>query len=313
MPRTTPQSNNRKQQTVQPEVVDPAWLLKAIGLTIVAALLCGYLTFCLLFSQGQWQLVLHPVRTTAAPQNLGGVPYQLVHFGPDDSAIPQLTGWWIPSESGGRYSQTTILFFAGPDGSLTDSIPTLASLHNLGINVFAFDYRGYGQSAPTHPSEQNMAHDVETAWQYLTVSRALSPKQIVPYGSGVGASLATRLAAAQPSIPAVILDSPHGDLLDAVLHDRRSSLVPARLLFHNRFALAEPLSALRTPKLLISGTASLDPAFRTASVPKLAVDLVTPSAALFQQSVGRFLDQYLPSAPVPQLVPPPAPSATIPH
>src|SRR5271170_1090561 len=208
MPRTKPKPNKQSpSHPPQHEVVSPIWLIKGIVLTILAALLCGYLTFCLLFYQGQWQLVLHPIRTSAGPISIAGVPYELIHFGPDESATPQVTGWWIPSDPGGRYAHLTVLFLPDGNGSLADSIPTLASLHNLGINVFAFDYRGYGQSTATRPNQQNMIHDADSAWQYLTISRNIPAPQIVPYGIGVGASLATRLAAANTAIPALILDA----------------------------------------------------------------------------------------------------------
>jgi pimeloyl-ACP methyl ester carboxylesterase len=300
MPRPTPKPNIRKQQPAQRkqppaqfEPVDPAWLLKAIAITILAALFCGYLTICLLFYQGQWQLVLHPTRTTTSPQSIAGTPYELIHFGPDESAIPQLTGWWIPSAPNGRYANTTLLFLPGSDGSLADDIPTLATLHSLGINVFAFDYRGYGQSAPTHPNQQNMTYDADSAWQYLNISRHIPAQQIVLYGTGVGASLATHLAASRPASPALILDAPHADLLDAALLDHRSKLVPVHLLFHERFPLAEPLSTLRTPKLLLSRAASPDRAFLTAADPKLTVELAAPAQPLYQQSLTRFLDEYV--------------------
>ncbi|WP_353071382.1 alpha/beta hydrolase [Tunturiibacter gelidoferens] len=309
MPRPTPKSSKRTQPTnAQPEVVSPLWLVKAIAVTIVAALFCGYLTLCLLFYQGQWQLVLHPIRTFAAPTSIAGIPYELIHFGPDESATPQLTGWWIPSSPGARYAHATILFLPGADGSLADSIPTLASLHNLGLNVFAFDYRGYGQSAATRPSQQNMTHDVDSAWQYLTTSRALPPQQIIPYGTGVGASLATQLAASHNTIPALILDSPRADLLELAQYDPRARLLPVRLIFHEHFPLAAPLSALRTPKLLLTRAASPDQSFRTAADPKLTVELPSPADALYSQSLARFLDQYLPPAPTQQLVPSPAPT-----
>jgi pimeloyl-ACP methyl ester carboxylesterase len=312
MSRPTPKPNIRKQQPAQRkppaqfEAVDPAWLLKAIAITILAALFCGYLTICLLFYQGQWQLVLHPTRTTTNPQSIAGASYELIHFGPDESAIPQLTGWWIPSAPNGRYANTTLLFLPGSDGSLADDIPTLAALHNLGINVFAFEYRGYGQSASTRPNQQNMTHDADSAWQYLNVSRHIPAQRIVLYGTGVGASLATHLAASYPAGPALILDAPHADLLDEVLRDHRSKLVPVHLLFHERFPLAEPLSQLRTPKLLLSRAASPNKAFLTAADPKLTVELAASSDPLYQQSLTRFLDEYL----APQLVPSPTPSAT---
>jgi hypothetical protein len=282
--------------------------VKAIVITIAVALFCGYLTFCLLFYQGQWQLVLHPTRTSAAPTSIAGVPYQLIHFGPDESATPQLTGWWIPSPPGARYANTTILFLPSGDNSLADSTPTLATLHNIGLNVFAFDYRGFGQSAPTRPSQQNMTHDANSAWQYLTNSRAIPERQIIPYGTGVGASLATQLAVDHTKIPALILDAPHTDLLEAARHDPRSRIIPLSLLFHENFPLATPLSTLKTPKLLLARSTSLDQSFRTAADPKLTVELPTASAPLYSQSITRFLDQYLPQTPAPQLVPSAAPA-----
>ncbi|MBB5345935.1 alpha/beta hydrolase [Tunturibacter empetritectus] len=312
MPRPTPKPSKRTPPTnAQPEVVSPLWLLKAIALTIIAALVCGYLTLCLLFYQGQWQFVLHPTRTSAAPVSIAGTPYELIRFGPDESATPQLTGWWIPSSPNARYAHATILFLAGADGSLTNSIPTLASLHNLGLNVFAFDYRGYGQSAATRPNQQNMTHDADSAWQYLTNSRAIPAQQIIPYGTGVGASLATQLAANLTVIPALILDAPRADLLPVAQRDPRGRLLPVRLLFHEQFPLATPLSTLRTPKLLLSRSSSPDQSFRTAADPKQTVELPTDSDSLYTQSLTRFLDQYVAQSLSPeptQLVPSPAPT-----
>jgi uncharacterized protein len=309
MPRSISKPNkSTTPQPAPPDVVSPIWLIKAIALTIVAALFCGYLTFCLLFYQGQWQLVLHPARTSASPASIAGIPYELIRFGPDESATPQLTGWWIPAAPGSRYAPITILFLPDGNGSLTNSIPIVASLHNLGLNVFAFDYRGYGQSAPARPSQQSMTQDTDTAWQYLTTTRAISTQRIVPYGTGVGTSLATRLAADHNTIPALILDTPRADLLNVAIRDPRAKLLPVRILFHERFPLAEPLSTLHTPKLLISRTTSPDQTFLRASDPKYTVELASPSEALYNQSLNRFLDQYSAQSVLPAPVPSAAPA-----
>lgn len=285
--KSRPQQSQPRQQH---EVVDPAWLVKAIGITVVAAAICAWFTFGLLFYQGQWQLVLHPARTASAPQSIGGAAYEMVHFSPDESAVPQLAGWWVPAPANGRYANVTILFLPGGDGSLADSIPTLAALRGLGLNVFAFDYRGYGQSAATHPNQQRMTQDAEAAWLYLTSSRHLLASDIVPYGTGVGASLAVHLATSHGAVPAIIIESPSGDMLDIAMRDPRTHLVPMHLLFHERFPLAAPLNSLRTPKLLLWQTEE-PAAFRTASDPKITVELRVHDE--YAPAVTRFLDQYV--------------------
>lgn len=279
--------------------------MKAIAAVVIVALICAYLTLALLFYQGQWQLVLHPKHETQAPETSS------IHFAPDESATPQLTGRWLPAAPGARYANNTILFLPSGDGSLSDFNSTLDRLHNLGINVFAFDYRGYGYSADTHPNQLRMTQDAESAWSYLSTSRGIPAHQIVPYGVGLGASLATHLAANHSDIPALILESPKGDLLDTVLHDPHATLMPVRLLFHEDFPLAEPLASLRTPKLLMSAGGAA-PSFRTASDPKLTVEFDSPSDAIYAQALARFLDQYV-APPTQQLVPTPAPTPTNSH
>ena len=299
MPRRTLKPAKPVSRSSSQPLVSHTWLMKAIAAVVIVALICGYLTLSLLFYQGQWQLVLHPKHEAQTPE------VSSIHFGPDESAIPQLTGRWISAAEDGRYANTTILFLPSGDGSLSDFNPTLDRLHNLGINVFAFDYRGYGYSADTHPNQLRMIQDVESAWRYLTTSRGIPAHQVIPYGVGVGASLATHLAASHSDVPGLILESPKGDLLETVRHDPHASLMPVRLLFHEDFPLAAPLAALHTPKLLLTTSASPDKAFETAADPKLTVEFANPSDALYAQSITRFLNQDLPpsSQPVPSAIP----------
>jgi pimeloyl-ACP methyl ester carboxylesterase len=284
-------SRRRSEAPSSPETIDPVWLAKALGGALIVAFVCGYLALCFLFYHGQWQIVLHPARTSAAPSSIEGAAFEVVRFAPGSDATPQLTGWWIRSAPEGRYHEDAVLFLPAGDGSLADSIPRLALLHTLGINVFAFDYRGYGQSAKGHPSQQKMTEDAEDAWRYLTQSRGIPPRRIVLYGTGVGASLATYLAASHDDVPALILDSPYADLLDTVRRDPRSRFLPAGLLFREKFPLAKPLETLRTPKLLISAGA-IPAAFRGAAEPKLIGGRA--EGVVDERMLLQFLDSYLP-------------------
>lgn len=277
-----------------PEVVDPMWLLKALAMLIVAALVCGYGTLCLLLYQGQWQLVLHPKQTAGHPAEIAGTPVEFLRFGPDESAIPQRTGWSIPAGAGARYAGTTVLFLPAGDGSLADDLPALTALHEIGVNVFAIDYRGYGQSAAVHPNEQRMTEDAASAWQFLTTSRGVAERQIIPYGVGLGTSVAVALASNHAGVPAIILDRPAQDPLQTILSDPRTSMLPVRLLLQEHFPLAEPLATLKTPKLLLSA-GPMEASFAKAAPPKVSVSLQEPrSEDLYKKSLTRFLDQYVP-------------------
>jgi hypothetical protein len=303
-PRVSRASPNptRKVPPSAPETIDPIWLLRAIAVALLAALLCGYATLCLLFYQGQWQLILHPVRTSYIPPYASSDPITLLHFAPDDSGIPQVTGWLLKAPADARYGGFTVLLLPGGDGSLA-GLSDLGDLHEvLGANLFAIDYRGYGQSAEIHPNQRSMTKDADAAWRYLTATRGVPESRIIPYGVGLGASLATHLAVEHRAAPALILDSPASDPLQTALRDPRARWLPVRALFRERFPLAVPLATLTTPKLLLS-TGAMDPAFATAADPKMTIEVPDhPDAGRLQNtrvhdSILDFLDQYLPPQP----------------
>lgn len=296
MPRS---SQKPRQASSPPETVEGAWLLKAFSVVVVTALLCTYATLCILFSKSQWQLILHPVRASK-----GAAAGSLIRFGAGDTGQPELTGEWLPASTTNSHNRLTILFLASGDGTRRDFAATQSGLRSLGLNVFTFDYRGYGDSANLHPSEQRMLKDSETAWQYLTGTREISETTIIPYGVGVGASLATTLAVEHREVPALILDTPYCDLRESFRRNPRFRFLPVRLLFHEDFALKTPLSTLAKPKLLISRDRSSESgAYSSAAEPKILVSLPSSSGPQFEEATNRFLDRYL-------AVPSPAPAVT---
>ena len=292
------------QPPAPPEVVSAGWLARAFLVTVVVALLCGYLTFCLLFARGQWQLVLHPVRTTALPDLVDGTYPQPLRFGTDESGQPQLSGIWMAADATGRYRHLTVLYLPSGDGSLQAATATLSGLRELGLNVFAFDYRGYGSSAPGHPSQTRMEADAARALTYVLTTRQTPENRVVLYGSGVGGFLAARLALQHPAIPALVVDAPRLHIEEDVRHDPRLRLLPVRLIFHEGFPLEPLLETLTTPKLILSRSATEPPELQRAADPKMTVALPEGSAGeLFSRSLGRFLDLYAPPTPLPILVP----------
>jgi len=272
------------------EMVDGAWVLKALGAVIGFALVCAYVTLCVLFSHAQWQLVLKPSRVVAATPASVNLAFTEVHFGVDASGQPQLDGWWI---AGDASSDPAVLMLHGGDGTMADALPQARSLHDAGLNVLVFDYRGYGRSGGQHPVEASMESDAESALSYLT-ARGVPAASILVYGAGAGGALAVRLGAGHPQIAGVILESPNGDFKTKVAHDPRAGLVPFRLLFNQDFPLAEPLRTLTVPKLLISYTRGAAPGeFQTAADPKTTVELPGRDEAALHQALTRFLSAYV--------------------
>ena len=316
MPPPKPQASRptpASRRTTPPEVVDPIWLAKALALSLVAALVCGYATLCLLVYQGAWQLILHPSHTIDRTPASAGLVYTDVRFDASETGQPRLTAWWVPTapEVGfqARHASFTVLYLHDGSGSLSKTAPMLALLHRAGLNIFAIDYRGFGASdSSVHPSEARMAQDAAAALEYLTATLHIPTRDIIPYGVGLGASLAANLAQAHGGVPALILDNPDPDPASTAAAAKPSRVIPVRLLFGNKFDIKAPIATLGTPKLLIAGGPNSDNAatnlraiqmlFKQAASPSFAVSLPTVNfEGDYQTALNRFLDQYLPAKP----------------
>ena len=244
-------SSRREAHTKQPAppTVSGRWLLKAGGVTLVAAAACMWGALCLLFWQGSWQLLYHPISAVTRTPASVGLAFDPVGFAATEAGEPRLRGWWIPAAPDARYSRYTVLYLHGQDGNVGDAVDALAALHAIGVNVLAFDYRGYGQSQFAHPSEAHWREDAEWALQYLTATRHVAPGTIVVDGRDLGANLALEVAAGHPELAGVVLESPLSAPTDAIFSDARAKLVPAHLLMHDRFDDGSAAVALRVPSL----------------------------------------------------------------
>jgi pimeloyl-ACP methyl ester carboxylesterase len=243
-PRQTPSQGWKDALAPQQPAVDARWLLRALLAVVAVAFVCAYLALCLLFYQGQWQIVFHPSFTITTTPASFGLKYDEVRFDYTQTGTPQLAGWWIPADATAAHAGKTILFLHDGHGSLSDTVQQLQTLHSLGINLFAFDYRGFGQSENIHPSEQRVYSDADAAWTYLTDIRHIDPKSIVLYGTGLGATIAAEAALRHPESQALILENPAPPALKLIEADSRTGLIPIKLLFRDRFEIMPRLQTL---------------------------------------------------------------------
>jgi uncharacterized protein len=303
--RSTPQA---AASAKAPPQVSARWLLLAVAGTLAGAALCAWGALCLLFWQGNWQLLYHPSATLPRTPASANLAFESIGFATTPSGVPRLSGWWIPAAPGAADSRYTILYLHDKDGNLSDAVDHLAQLHAAGVNVFAFDYRGYGRSQFAHPSEKHWLEDAASAYAYLTATRHIDPHTLVIDGRGLGADLALEFARSHSEAAGVVAESPLEDAASAIFDDGRAHLVPAHLLARDRWDFADAAEALHIPSLWFlpfpaspqNGGLARNPAFfEKVPAPKMFVWLPPGrvNTVNFTEEFSRWLDSLALSNP----------------
>lgn len=281
-----PSRNSSKRTSIKqgstPATVSPKWLLTMGGLSLAGALVCAWITLCILFWQGSWQLLYRPTSAITSTPASVNLQFQSIGFASNAAGEPQLRGWWIPASSHARY---TAVYFHGADGNLGDSVNALVRLHNAGLNVFAFDYRGYGQSHFAHPSEVRWREDAESAVAYLSGTRHIPANAIVLVGKDLGANLALEVGAAHSDFAGVVVEQPPDAPMTVIYNDPRARMVPVHRLVSDRWQTTAAASNVLIPSLWIYWT------------PERNAELEQDKPDAYEKTSGRKMLVWLTNAP----------------
>jgi len=104
-------------------------------------------------------------------------------------------------------ARCTILFAHGNAtdlGMMREQLMNIRSM--LGVNVFAFDYTGYGVS-DGKPTVKHTYADVEAAYDFITKRLGINPNSIVGYGQSLGSGVIAHLAVNR-KLKGLVLHSP---------------------------------------------------------------------------------------------------------
>jgi len=212
-----------------------------LGIWIVIAVAGAYILFASFLFIFQSHYVYYPERALLVDPSSIGLAFESVSFKTADQV--EISGWFIPSES----DIGVILFCHGNAGNISHRLESIQIFHRLGLDVFIFDYRGYGQSKGK-PTEQGTYKDAEAAWQYLVDERQVDPSQVIIFGRSIGGAIASWLA--QNHTPdALILESTFTSLPDiaAALYP----YLPVRLLLRFEYNTAKYLGRVDCPVLIV--------------------------------------------------------------
>ena len=187
------------------------------------------------------KLVYHPVSTLSATLEYLSLEYEEVVI--ELSREESLHGWFIPARS----SRGTLLFCHGNAGNISHRLESIETFHRLLLDVFIFDYRGFGQSSGK-PSEKHTYEDARAAWDYLTRERGVPPEEIIIFGRSLGGSIAANLAS-QVRPAALIVESSFISIPEVAIE--HFAFAPVRLITTLRYDTRKSLKKIKCPVLIV--------------------------------------------------------------
>ena len=162
-------------------------IMDSMLIQIFGVLLITYLAFAALLYVMQPKLLYSPERDVSSTPAELGLGFENVVFKSADGL--DLSGWYIPAKS----SKLTLLFCHGNGGNIGHRLDSINIFHNLELNCFIFDYRGYGDSHGK-PSEEGTYMDAMAAYKWLTEEKKIPAEDIIIFGRSLGGSIAAQLA-----------------------------------------------------------------------------------------------------------------------
>ncbi len=182
-------------------------------------------------------------RYEATPTTVG-LTYEEIAFQATDGT--RLNGWLLPGES----EAPVVLFCMGNAGNISHRLETLQLLHDLGVAIFIFDYRGYGLSEGK-ASETGTYQDVTGAMNFLN-KRGWPTSQIIIFGRSLGAAIGLEAALRNP--PAgLIMESAFTSISAMGRHHYPLLNLLLGWLLGAKYDNLEKIAALKSPLLLIHG------------------------------------------------------------
>ena len=218
--------------------------------TVVAIAVAVYLAILVLLRLNEGRLIYFPgqQRSLIPPPPELALPVQRIKIPTEDGLT--LVSWLIPADSNrtGRW----LLICHGNAGNLSefDRPVHYAGLRRLGLNLLAFDYRGYGENQGV-PTEQGLYRDAEAAYRYLREEVGVPADRIVVFGHSLGSAVAVDLASRVQTAGLIVEGAPTS------VRQRGQELypyIPVRWIAGTRFDSIEKISKVLVPKLFLHAT-----------------------------------------------------------
>lgn len=185
-----------------------------------------------------------PSRTLEAAAEVLGRPFEDVALATRDGV--GLHGWFFPAARNAPRAQLVLLLLHGNVGNVSHRLDFCRAWLELGLNVFLFDYRGYGRSGG-RPTEPGTYLDAQAAYGWLRL-KGFPPSQIIALGKSLGGGVASELALREP-LGGLILQSTFTSIPD--LGVELFPWLPVRWLGSIQYDTLSRLPRIKLPLLVV--------------------------------------------------------------
>ena len=235
-----------------------------------------------------WQ-VYAPSRTLEASGGELGRPFEEVSFQAHDGM--RLHGWFFPTTAGSPRTHQALLLCHGNAGNISNRLHFYRAWLELGINLFTFDYRGYGLSEG-QPGEEGTYRDAQAAAGWLR-QKGFAPGNIIALGKSLGGGVASELMLREP-LGGLILQSTFTSIPD--IGSELYPWLPVRWLHRIHYDTVNRLPKIKAPVLVahsrrddLIGFHHAERNFKAANEPKQLLEIGGNHVSVIEDGRAEYL------------------------
>jgi alpha-beta hydrolase superfamily lysophospholipase len=150
-----------------------------------------------------------------------------------------------------RADAPVLLYLHGARYDVRGSAHRMRRMHELGFAVLGIDYRGFGRSTASLPSEAMAYEDARAAWDWLAREHRQARRFV--FGHSLGAAIAVQLASRVPDAAGLMVEGSFTSIPDLV-GTFKWGWLPVGPFITQRFDAASRVGQLRTPLLVVHGS-----------------------------------------------------------
>ncbi len=216
-------------------------LWAAVALTLVLA-------GCATLDEQQRKWVFQPSKHSWWGASSEGMQDRWIEFTSQESGEPvKLHTLWLPQPDA---QAPLLLYLHGARWDVRSSAFRMRRMHELGFAVLGIDYRGFGQSTDTLPSETLAVEDAHAAWDWLGAQHPGRPRYV--FGHSLGSAIAVQLASEIDDESGVLVEGSFTSLPDLVSSFKWGWL-PVGPFITQRFDAASRVARIDAPLLVVHG------------------------------------------------------------